>query len=117
MAGKVRFKSKPRRVEWAQRVLEWFPRTWCSFVQWLQDLRKRRAAGVRWKVQPTAQLRGGLVLKGSQLHCPACGGELIDGAEMVRCCLDPTHVVHARCSRDLVRGKCPRDGGALEAAS
>jgi hypothetical protein len=116
MAGRVKFKSEPRRVESAQRVLEWFPRAWRAFIQWLQGLRKRRAAGVRWKVQPTGQRRGGLVLRGSQLHCPACGGELTDGAEMVRCSLDPAHVVHARCSRDLVKGKCPRDGGALEAA-
>jgi hypothetical protein len=57
------------------------------------------------------------VLKGSELHCPACGMALTEESETVRCSLDPSHVVHAKCSRDLVKGRCPRDGGALQAVS
>jgi len=113
MAGKIKFKYKPE----AQIRLAWLSKTWQAFLRWLQDLRGSRGPSIHWKTPPgSRQRQRDLVLKNSELHCPACGEELVEGAETVRCTLDPTHVVHARCSEELVKGKCPRDGGILEAA-
>ena len=118
MAGKIKFKRKPRTGHWAQSRMEWLSRTWQAFLRWLQDLRRSRRPAIHWKtLAGDRQRRRSLVLKNSELHCPACGEELVEGTETVRCTLDPTHVVHARCSKELVKGKCPRDGGVLEAAT
>jgi hypothetical protein len=119
MAGKVRFKRKSSPKGWVQRLLGWFSSIWHAIMRSPQDRVDARPSGILWKTRPKDALPQGkgLVLKASQLHCPACGEELTDGAEIVRCALDPAHVVHARCSSDLVKGKCPRDGGALQPVS
>jgi hypothetical protein len=117
MPGKVKFKRKPGRVHWAQRVLDWFPAAYRAAPQWLRGLFSRpapdgpQATGAAGPARPK-----GLVIKDSRIHCPACGEELTQGAAMLKCTLDPTHLVHAQCGRELVRGRCPRDGAALIAA-
>lgn len=117
MPGKVKFKRKPARTSWTQRVLNWFPAAYRAALQWLGGLFSRPAADKppATVTAGTARPRG-LVIKDSRVHCPACGEELIQGAAMLKCTLDPTHLVHAQCGRELVRGRCPRDGAALIAA-
>src|SRR5215472_17136149 len=120
MAGRVRFLRKSSRGDWARRLRDWLQAIWLRTAAPPRGDREQRHLAIRWKTQPpiAQQHPGrGLVLKGSELHCPACGMPLTEESETVTCSLDSSHVVHAKCSRYLVKGKCPRDGGALQAAS
>jgi hypothetical protein len=115
MAGKIKLKRKRSHIAWAERFFEWFPNAYHAIVSWLRSIFLQISGGEAKRQADSTHKQHGLVLKGSRLHCPACGMELIAGAKIVICALDSTHIVHAKCSEDLVKGKCPRDGGSLQA--
>ena len=124
MPGRIQFNTlKPETAPWPARFLEWVRQRYRSLMALLGGAEKPvdpatpRESRIRFH-----DLRNGgsqtdpaLVIRDAQVHCPACGLELASQSETAVCTLNSAHVVHARCSVELLKGKCPLDGAAMRA--
>ena len=119
MAGRIQFTHR-KPVAWPARFFAWARECWRSTMAMLSGGTKEQPAEVVPKPSRIRFLNReripALVIRNAPVHCPACGFELLSETETVVCTMNSAHVVHAQCSIELVRGKCPLDGAALKAA-
>ena len=118
MAGRVQFLDrKAAPVGWPARLFLWVQERFRALrgtagKPTVAEVERPRRVRIR-VFKPDL----GLVIHKAAVRCPACGIELQPGSETVACSMNSSHVVHARCSAELLKGKCPHDGALLKAAS
>jgi hypothetical protein len=118
MAGRIQFSDrKPEPVSWWARFTVWVRGRWQSVAAVLSREPKKtpptavpQPPRIRFR-EPDPRP---LVIRDAPTHCPACG-LLLSVSDTVVCTLNSAHMVHAQCSVDLLKGKCPLDGAALRA--